>query len=72
MAQRRVQTSVFDTDVDWGGSRQRNWLLVGLLVSLLLHSALCFYFYRTQFQRPDAALKAPEQTATFNVKSLDA
>ncbi len=72
MPRRRVETSVFDTDVDWAGSRQRNWLLVGLMVSLLLHSALCFYFYRTQFQLADAVLKTPEQTATFNVKSLDA
>lgn len=72
MPARRIQATTFDREMDWAGSRQRNWLLVGLLLSLLLHSALCFYFYRTQFQLVDAALKAPEQTATFTVKSLDA
>lgn len=72
MPARRIQATTFDREMDWAGSRQRNWLLVGLMLSLLLHSALCFYFYRTQFQLVDAALKAPEQTATFTVKSLDA
>jgi outer membrane protein OmpA-like peptidoglycan-associated protein len=71
MAVRRVETSSFESDIDWSGSRQRNWLLVGLLVSLLLHSALCFYFYRTQFQIVDPALKMPEQTPTFTVKNVD-
>lgn len=71
MAGRRIQHSTFESDVDWSGSKQRNWLLVGLAISLLLHSALCLFFYRTQFQIVDAALKTPEQTATFNVKNVD-
>ena len=61
----------FDDESIWSGSKQRNWLLVGLIVSLLLHAALCTYFYRTRFQGFDAALKAPEQTATFKVKNVD-
>ena len=71
MPGRRIQYSTFDNEADWSGSKQRNWLVLGLAVSLLLHSALCFYFYRTQFQLVDDALKAPEQTATFNVKNVD-
>ncbi len=52
-------------------SRQRNWLLVGLLISLALHGALCGYFYRTTFM-PEAALKdAYPQTPTFKVKNVD-
>ncbi|MDQ6656028.1 MAG: OmpA family protein, partial [Verrucomicrobiota bacterium] len=55
----------------WSGSKQRNWLLVGLAVSLLLHSLLCFYFYRTQFSLLAPGAKPPEQTATFKVKNVD-
>src|SRR3954467_6009665 len=71
MTVRRIESSTFDSEIDWAGTRQRNWLAVGLLVSLLLHSALCLYFYRTEFQIIDPALKAPEQTATFTVKNVD-
>ncbi len=56
----------------WSGrSKQRDWLLVGLLASLALHALLCFFFYRTNFQ-PTAAL-APEKRPppTFKVKSVD-
>jgi outer membrane protein OmpA-like peptidoglycan-associated protein len=60
-----------DDDAIWSGSRQRNWLFVGLLVSLLLHAALCGYFYTTRFDLLDGALKAPEPTATFKVKNVD-
>ncbi len=59
-----------EDDSIWSGSQQRNWLLVGLLASLLLHALLCVYFYRTQFTLVDEALKGPEQTATFKVKNL--
>lgn len=55
----------------WSGSKQRNWLLVGLIVSLLLHAALCAYFYRTQFQSLEGAVKPAEQTPTFKVKKVD-
>ncbi len=61
----------FDDDAIWSGSKQRNWLVVGLIVSLLLHSLLCVYFYRTRFEPLTAAAKAPEQTATFQVRSVD-
>jgi len=60
-----------DDDAIWSGSKQRNWLLVGLIVSLLLHAALCGYFYTTRFDLVDAALKSPEPTATFKVKNVD-
>ncbi len=60
-----------DDDAIWSGTKQRNWLLVGLAVSLLLHSLLCFYFYRTQFSLSGLVTKAPEQTARFKVKNVD-
>lgn len=53
------------------GSKQRNWLVVGLIVSLLLHAALCTYFYRTAFQPAAALVKPADQTSTFKVKSVD-
>lgn len=61
----------FDDDDIWSGSKQRNWLLVGLFVSLLLHAVLCVYFYRTQFQPLSAAIKPLEQTPTFKVKNVE-
>ena len=61
----------FDDDAVWAGSKQRNWLVVGLLVSLLLHAALCGYFYKTRFDFSDASMRAPESTATFKVKNVD-
>jgi hypothetical protein len=65
------RTRDFDDDAVWTGSKQRNWLAVGLLVSLLLHAALCGYFYKTRFDLADSALKMPEPTATFKVKNVD-
>ena len=61
----------FETDGLLAGSRQRSWLWFGLIVSLLLHVALCSYFYRTRFQGVDASSLAPSQTATFKVKNID-
>ena len=61
----------FDDDAIWSGSKQRSWLVVGLIISLLLHAALCAYFYRTRFTAFDAATTPPEQTATFKVKNVD-
>ncbi|MGI9086347.1 MAG: OmpA family protein [Chthoniobacterales bacterium] len=61
----------FDDEAIWSGSKQRNWLFVGLILSLLLHAALCAYFYRTQFQPLTPAIKPAEQTATFKVKNVD-
>lgn len=56
----------------WSGrSKQRNWLLVGLLASLTLHGLLCLWFYQTRFQ-PTAPLGMEKRTApTFKVKSVD-
>ena len=61
----------FNSDDIWSGSKQRSWLLVGLLVSLALHALLCAYFYKTTFTSIDALVKQPEQTATFKVKNVD-
>ena len=61
----------FDEMAIWSGSRQRNWLLVGLLVSLLLHGVMCLYFYRTQFQPVDTLFAGHQQTPTFKVKKVD-
>ena len=56
----------------WSGrSKQRNWLFVGLILSLALHGLLCFVFYRTGFQ-PTAPLGMEKrQPPTFKVKSVD-
>jgi outer membrane protein OmpA-like peptidoglycan-associated protein len=59
-----------DSDDIWLGSQQRSWLFVGLLVSLLLHSALCVYFYRARFQTPEVMVDS-RQTPTFKVKNVD-
>jgi outer membrane protein OmpA-like peptidoglycan-associated protein len=53
------------------GSKQRNWLWFGLIVSLGLHLTLCFYFYRTRFQSADAALAEWQQTPTFKIRNVD-
>ena len=53
------------------GSKERNWLLVGLMISLAFHGALCGYFYRTNFMSPKNLLEERIQTPTFKVKSVD-
>lgn len=52
-------------------SRQRNWLLVGLMASLAFHGALCGYFYRTSFMPVRNPLEERQQTPTFKVKNVD-
>jgi outer membrane protein OmpA-like peptidoglycan-associated protein len=52
-------------------SKQRSWLLVGLMISLALHGALCGYFYRTSFTPATTLLEERVQTPTFKVKSVD-
>jgi outer membrane protein OmpA-like peptidoglycan-associated protein len=52
-------------------SKERNWLLVGLMISLAFHGALCGYFYRTNFIPPKSLLEERVQTPTFKVKSVD-
>ena len=53
------------------GSKQRSWLLFGLIISLSLHLALCFYFYHTRFQSAEALFTENPQTPTFKVRSVD-
>jgi outer membrane protein OmpA-like peptidoglycan-associated protein len=60
----------FETEGLLSGSRERNWIWLGLIISLAIHFALCAYFYRTRFQAADAALTPHEQTPTFKLRSL--
>ncbi len=61
----------FDTDGLLMASKQRNWLWFGLIVSLLLHLALCAYFYRTRFQSVNTAVVAAPEQPTFKVRNVD-
>ncbi|CAN5694020.1 hypothetical protein BH20VER1_BH20VER1_03930 [soil metagenome] len=68
----RTAPAPFEHDDNiWSGSKQRSWLLFGLIVSLLLHALLCVYLYRAEFMPMADVVKPPEQTATFNVKNVD-
>jgi len=53
------------------GSKERNWIWFGLIVSLCLHISLCIYFYRTRFQSLETAITENQQTPTFNVRTVD-
>src|SRR4030081_749087 len=53
------------------GKKQRNWLFVGLLVSLALHGALCGYFYRTSFMPAKPLSEDRLQVPTFKVKNVE-
>jgi outer membrane protein OmpA-like peptidoglycan-associated protein len=53
------------------GKGQRNWLFVGLIVSLALHGALCGYFYRTTFLSLNTPLEERIQVPTFKVKNVE-
>ena len=52
-------------------SKNRNWLVVGLLVSLAFHGALCGYFYRTNFLPARNLLEERVPTAMFKIKNVD-
>ena len=52
-------------------NQQRNWLFLGLVLSLLLHLALCAYFYRTRFAPADTSM-AEHQPPMFKVTTLNA
>src|SRR5436309_9169860 len=52
------------------GSKERNWLWLGLIISLVIHFGLCTYFYRTRFASADAVFAPSEQTPTFKVKRV--
>jgi len=53
------------------GNKQRNWLFVGLMISLALHGALCGYFYRTTFLSTPAVADERVQVPTFKVKTVE-
>jgi outer membrane protein OmpA-like peptidoglycan-associated protein len=60
----------FETEGLLTGSKERNWLWLGLIVSLAIHFGLCTYFYRTRFASSEAAFAQNEQTPTFKVKRV--
>ena len=67
-----MRTSEFDfEEALLQGKGQRNWLLVGLIISLAIHGALCGYFYRTSYLPISAALEERVPVPTFKVKSVD-
>ena len=67
-----MRTSEFDfEEALLQGNRQRNWLLVGLIISLALHGALCGYFYRTAFLPVNALVEQRASVPTFKVKSVE-
>ena len=53
------------------GGEQRNWIFFGLVLSLMLHLALCFWFYRTQFQSAEALFTEQPPPPTFKVRAVD-
>lgn len=55
----------------WSDNSTTKWLLVGLLVSLLLHATLCFVFYRTTFQPVSALAPEKRPPPLFKVQSVD-
>lgn len=67
---RTSQFEDFETEGLLSGTQQRSWLWFGLFVSLILHLALCAYFYRTRFIPFDAKPRS-EQTAMFKVRNVD-
>ena len=67
-----MRTSEFDfEEALLQGNKQRNWLLVGLVISLALHGALCGYFYRTLYQSGIPLAENRVQVPTFKVKSVE-
>ncbi len=51
---------------------QRNWLFVGLVVSLVIHLLLCAYFYRARFAGAEVAFAGTKEPPTFKVKTISA
>jgi outer membrane protein OmpA-like peptidoglycan-associated protein len=60
----------FETEGLLTGSKERNWLWFGLIVSLAIHFGLCAYFYRTRFQSAETVFVPNEQTPTFKVRTI--
>src|SRR5438045_93193 len=50
---------------------QRNWLFLGLVLSLALHLLLCVYLYKTKFASADLALVPQNEPPLFKVKPID-
>ena len=50
---------------------QRNWLFLGLVLSLALHLLLCLYLYQTRFAPADLALAPRSEPPVFKVKPID-
>jgi outer membrane protein OmpA-like peptidoglycan-associated protein len=67
-----MRTSEFDfEEALLQGNKQRNWLLVGLVLSLALHGALCGYFYRTIYMPSVQVAEERVPVPTFKVKSIE-
>jgi outer membrane protein OmpA-like peptidoglycan-associated protein len=60
----------FETEGLLAGTRERNWIWFGLIVSLAIHFGLCAFFYRTRFAPAEAAVAQNEQTPTFKLRSF--
>src|SRR5205814_8622537 len=50
---------------------QRNWLSLGLVLSLALHLLLCIYLYQTRVVSADLALAPRSEPPVFKVKPID-
>src|SRR5207302_8919701 len=50
---------------------QRNWLFLGLVLSLALHLLLCLYLYQTRFASADLAMAPRSEPPVFKVKPID-
>ncbi len=60
----------FATEGLLAGRKERNWLWLGIVISLAIHLMLCTYFYRTRFSASGAVFTPTEQTPTFKVKRI--
>ena len=60
----------FETEGLLAGTKERNWIWFGLIVSLAIHFGLCAYFYRTRFASTETAVAQNEQTPMFKVRSI--
>jgi len=60
----------FETEGLLAGTKERNWIWFGLIVSLAIHFGLCAYFYRTRFAPAETAVAQNEQTPTFKLRSI--
>jgi len=53
------------------GSPERSWIWFGLIMSLVIHITLCFWFYRTRFQSVEAVFADTQPPMSFRVKPVD-